>query len=107
MAMHSLSIPLTIVASLARLGLLPKFSNRNDRSRLLVHLVGAEKHFEIKAAVYEEINHLLPGVSFLQVVMVGTNLGVSPWTDGASETQSYPCQHCVQELRGREVKFYE
>ncbi|KAL7416736.1 hypothetical protein BDY24DRAFT_438566 [Mrakia frigida] len=107
MAMHSLSIPLTIVASLARLGLLPKFSNRNDRSRLLVHLVGAEKHFEIQAAVYEEINHLLPGVSFLQVVMVGKNLGVSPWSDGASETQKFPCQFCVQEMRGREVKFYD
>ena len=101
MFQHSLSIPLTIVASIERFGLLSKFSDPSNRQTLTIQLVGAEKNFEVDAATYEEVNHLLPGVSVLRMEMAGVKLEVDRVTQ-----QEKNCRECTKDGRTRSSLFY-
>jgi splicing suppressor protein 51 len=84
---NTTTIQLTLIAALEAI-----IPNVNTRGSINLHVIGAAGAEFASIPAFEELLHLLPSLTTLQLTFVGLNVGETPTTDTEIQNpQSLPC----------------
>ena len=97
---QNLSQPLTALLAMQKCGVLPQ-----DKTALVIHVVGAAEYDGLPSPVWEEILHQWPGLQALRLHFVGPQLPMSAEVCSGPALSLGTCPECTARGRIREARY--